>query len=104
MQNNFTTGNMLSNIKLQVSRRGKECHYKRLQNGLPQRSVLSPLLFNAYIVDITETFSKKFTYANDVALVPQTRYFAELEKMLNDDLGKINNYFQTRLNTYRQPK
>ena len=86
--------NILSNRKFRVSLSGKESHYKLLQNGLPQGSVLSPLLFNAYIADITETSSRKFMYADDVALVAQARSFVELERTLNEDLEKMQKYFQ----------
>jgi len=86
--------NTLSNRKFRVSLGGKESHYKRLQNGLPQGSVLSPLLFNVYIADITDTSSKKFMYADDVTLVSQARSFIELERTLNEDLGKIQKHFQ----------
>lgn len=85
--------NILSNRKFRVSLSGKESHYKRLQNGLPQGSVLSPLLFNACIADIIETSSRKIMYADDVALVAQARSFAELENTLNVDLDKLQKYF-----------
>ncbi|VVC25095.1 Reverse transcriptase domain [Cinara cedri] len=61
--------NLLSNRKIRVSLNGKVRGYKFLQNGLPQGSVLSPTLFNAYMADITDTVSRKFIYADDVALV-----------------------------------
>lgn len=61
--------NIHSNRKFRVSLGGKESHYKRFQNGLPQGSVLSPLFFNAYIADIIDTSSRKFMYADDAALV-----------------------------------
>lgn len=86
--------NILSNRKFRVSLGGNESHYKRLQNGLPQGSVLSPMLFNVYIADFTDTSSRKFMYADDVALVAQASSFAELERTLNKDLEKIQKYFQ----------
>lgn len=33
-------------------------------------------------------------YADDVALVAQARSFVELERTLNEDLGKMQKYFQ----------
>lgn len=41
---------------------------RKLKNGLPQGSVLAPLLFSLYIADMPETRSKKFGYADDWVL------------------------------------
>lgn len=68
-------------------------NYKPIQNGIPKGSVTSPLLFNAYIEDITDTFSREFTYIDDVALVAQARNFKKLKCILNDVIGKIQKYF-----------
>lgn len=38
---------------------------KILNNGLPQGSVLPPLLFNLYIMNILHTKTRKFGYADD---------------------------------------
>lgn len=42
--------------------------YWLLNNGLPQGSVLAPLLFNLYVHDMPKTKSYKFQYADDTAL------------------------------------
>jgi hypothetical protein len=86
--------NLISNKKFSVSLNGKVSSYKILQNGLPQGSVLSPILFNTYTADIACKSSRKFIYADDVALVAQARTFTELEETLNDDLIIIQKYFR----------
>jgi len=61
--------------------------YKCLQNGFPQDSVLSPVLFNFYTSDFVNTTSRKFMYADDVGLVADS--FEKLEEILNEDLSTI---------------
>jgi len=54
---NFTTGN------------SKKSRLRRLKNGLPQGSVLAPLLFNIYISDLPTIVSRKYAYADDLAIM-----------------------------------
>ncbi|CAK1602282.1 unnamed protein product [Parnassius mnemosyne] len=63
---------MLSNREFMVFLGDNESRTKKLNNGLPQGSVLAPLLFNLYLHDIPETQSRKFMYADDIAL-PDTK-------------------------------
>ena len=59
---------------------GQQSRLKRLNNGAPQGSVLSPLLFNVYIADLPETNSKKYGYADDLAFVKVHRYGNTIEE------------------------
>ena len=47
----------------------KRSRLRRLQNGLPQGSVLAPLLFNIYTYDLPSTISQRYAYADDLALM-----------------------------------
>ena len=42
---------------------------RRMKNGVPQGSVLSPMLFNIYVSDLPETTSRKYGYADDLAIL-----------------------------------
>ena len=48
---------------------GQQSRLKRINNGVPQGSVLPRLLFNVYIADLPETNPKKYGYADDPALL-----------------------------------
>ena len=47
----------------------KPSKFRRLKNGVPQRSVLAPLLFNIYIYDLPSITSKKYAYADDLTIL-----------------------------------
>ena len=48
---------------------GKRSRLWRLKNSVPQVSLLAPLLCNIYISDLSATVSRKYAYANDLAIM-----------------------------------
>jgi len=60
-----------------------------VNNGLPQGSVLAPLLFNLVISD---TRSTKFCYADDIALVYRAKDLDQTETTLTEDLASLCSY------------
>ena len=61
---------MLSNRSFVVhTNDGQRSRLRRMKNGVLQGSVLSPMLFNIYISDLPETTSRKYGYAEDVAIL-----------------------------------
>ncbi|UYV84687.1 hypothetical protein LAZ67_X003096 [Cordylochernes scorpioides] len=85
--------NFLTNRKITVHLNNKKSRPRTLNNGLPQGSVLAPLLFNVYTADIPTNNSQKFLYADDIALLHQEQSFSTLEQILNEDLKKLENFF-----------
>ena len=59
---------------------GQQSRLKRINNGVPQGYVLSPLLFNVYIADLSQTNSKKYGYADDLALLKVHRDWNTIEE------------------------
>ncbi|VDP02670.1 unnamed protein product [Soboliphyme baturini] len=62
-------------------------------NGLPQCAVLSPTLFNIYTSDFPPTSSKKFVYADDIALATEHTGLQMLSCTLTSDLAVMTLYF-----------
>ena len=72
----------------------KPSRLRRLRNGVPQVSVLAPLLFNIYTNDVPSTTSKKFAYADDLAILHTSGEWKELERTLSQDMTTLSEYLQ----------
>ena len=73
----------------------KQSRLRRLKNGVPQGSVLAPLLFNIYTYDLPSMISRKFAYADDLALLHSARNWKDLELTLRQDMSTLSAYLQT---------
>ena len=73
----------------------KPSRLRRLRNGVPQGSVLAPLLFNIYTYDLPSITSKKFAYADDLAILHSCGEWKELERTLSQDMTTLSAYLQT---------
>ena len=68
---------------------------RRLRNGVPQGSVLALLLFNIYAYDVPSITSKKFAYADDLAILYTSGEWKELVRTLSQDMTTLSEYLQT---------
>ena len=73
----------------------KQSRLRRLKNGIPQGSVLASLLFNLYTYDLPSTISRKFAYADDLALLHSSGNWKDLEGTLSQDMSALSAYLQT---------
>jgi hypothetical protein len=71
---------------------GQTSRLRRLKNGVPQGSVLSPILFNIYIHDLPDTTSAKYGYADDLAIMFRRPTWKAMEDGLNRDMGILADY------------
>jgi len=67
-----------------------------LRNGVPQGTVLALLLFNIYTHDLPTTIktSRKFAYADDLAIMHSAFKWQTVEGTLNQDMATLSTYLQ----------
>ncbi|KAJ3583949.1 hypothetical protein NHX12_015472 [Muraenolepis orangiensis] len=73
---------------------GQCSRLRRLKNGVPQGSVLSAMLFNVYIHDLPDTASRKYGYADDLAIMLSRPTWKAMEEGLNEDMGTLVAYLR----------
>ena len=85
---------MLSNRRFFVELNGQKSRWRKQKNGLPQGSVLSPVLFNIYTNDQpVHEGTRSFIYADDLCIATQDTTFEKTESTLNDALSNIGVYY-----------
>ena len=89
------TQTMLSNRRFYVILNGKRSKWRNQKNGLPQGSVLAPLLFNIYTNDqpLPES-TQRFLYADDLCNTAQNKSFEMVEQHLRKALPILTLYYQ----------
>ena len=88
-------GSMLENRFFFVELGVKKSRWRKLKNGLPQGSVLAPLLFNIYTNDQPRgEDTARFIYADDLGIAAQDVDFTVVEDRLSAALDKLTPYYE----------
>ena len=87
---------LLSNRRFFVQLNDKKSRWRSQKNGLPQESVLAPLLFNIYTNDQPlPTDYSRFTYADDLCITTQQSDFQHVEQTLELVLDEMSIYYSS---------
>ena len=78
-----------------ITGNNKQSRLRRLKNGVSQGSVLAPLILNIYTYDLPSMISRKFAYADDLALLHSSGNWKDLEGILSQEMSTLSAYLQT---------
>jgi len=78
-----------------TTRNGQRSRLRCLNNGVPQGFVLAPLHFSIYISDLPTTISRKYAYADDLAIMHADGDWQVVEGALSKDMATLGEYLQT---------
>lgn len=98
--------NFLTDRSQQVSACNALSRKVYLRSGVPQGSVLSPLLFNLYVNDISRAISNShvFQYADDTLLVSKHFDYGVALRQLQSDAVQIMDWFDSNLISVNKQK
>ena len=95
----------LSNRKQRVTLPGVYSDWKHIKAGVPQGSILGPLLFLLYINDIVSDIGSHIRlFADDTSLYIVVENPDDAAELLNADLRKITTWAEQWLVTFNPPK
>ena len=71
---------------------GKQSWLQSLNNGVPQGSVLDPLLFNINTYDLLVIVGRKYAYADDLVILHYANDWQAIEGTLTQDMAILSSY------------
>ena len=87
--------NMLSSKRFYVELNNERSGWRKQKNGLPQGSVLFPILFNIYTNDQPlHNGTRSFIYADDMCVTAQQPSFVKL-KTIEESLSELTQYYRS---------
>ena len=87
--------NYLFNRKQYVTYQACQSEYQTVNTGVPQGSILGPLLFILLMNDIESSLLKCqiLLYADDTVIYFSDKNIEQIQKILNEDISNINRWF-----------